>query len=456
MHDGSPVTSNPQTASAHEPAAAESAGGQLVGSTTRAVLTMVLAGLAVRLLVIPFTYPDHLDPQRHHWRFAWEMGMVARSIVTGKGFSSPYVGDTGPTAWFPPLYPYLLAGVFKVFGLFTKASAIAILTLNSIFSALTVIPVFAIARRTLSDRVARYAGWLWAFFPYSIWVAAERIWENALTTLLLAILVWLTLVLDEKATSRRCIGYGLLWGVAALSNPAVLAVFPLLLGWLCWRGYRRGEKWFSSAVLAVVMLVLVVAPWDVRNYLVLHKVLPLRDNFWVEVRVGNTGDISDIYPDWAIPSTSAAQWNELHRVGEIAYIGEMRTLALRIIRDNPGVFVWLCWKRFVFVWTGFWSLDPDYARNEPLQIPNTIFCSTLTVLMLTGLVLVWRNRREWFLPFAAVLGAFPAVYYITHPTMDYRHPIDPMLVILVAYAVSSFLDARRSRRSNAEAGAVAP
>jgi ABC-type sugar transport system permease subunit len=129
MHDGSPVTSNQQAASAHEPAATESAGGQPAHATTRTVLTMVLAGLAVRLLVIPFTYPDHLDPQRHHWRFAWEMGMVARSIVTGKGFSSPYVGDTGPTAWFPPLYPYLLAGVFKVFGLFTKASAIAILSL---------------------------------------------------------------------------------------------------------------------------------------------------------------------------------------------------------------------------------------------------------------------------------------------------------------------------------------
>jgi 4-amino-4-deoxy-L-arabinose transferase-like glycosyltransferase len=421
----------------------------------RTVAAMVLAGLAVRLLVIPFTYQDHLDPQRHHWRFAWEMGMVARSIVTGKGFSSPYVGDTGPTAWFPPLYPYLLAGVFKVFGLFTKASAIAILTINSIFSALTVIPVFAIARKTLGVRVARYAGWLWTFFPYAIWAAAERIWENSLTTLLLAVLVWFTLALDGKAT-RRWAGYGLLWGVAALSNPTVLAVLPFLLGWLCWRGYRRREKLLSSAALAVVMLLLVITPWELRNYRVLHKVLPLRDNFWVEVHVGNTGDISDIYPDWAIPSTSAAQWNELHRVGETAYIGEMRSLALRFIRENPGVFAWLIWKRFVFVWTGFWSLDPEYARNEPLQIPNTIFCSTATLLMLAGLILMWRNRREWFLPYAAVLGAYPAVYYITHPTMDYRHPIDPMLVILISCAVSSFLDARRSRRIHAEAGAVVP
>src|ERR1043166_707697 len=119
---------------------------QYAASLSQFLAIMFLVGLGVRLLVISFTYADHLDPQRQHWRFAWEMGMVARSIVTGKGFSSPYVGETGPTAWFPPLYPYLLAGVFKIFGLFTKASAIAILSLNSIFSAATILPVVGIAR----------------------------------------------------------------------------------------------------------------------------------------------------------------------------------------------------------------------------------------------------------------------------------------------------------------------
>lgn len=424
-------------------------------TTARAVFAMVIAALLVRLAVIPFTYADHLDPQRHHWRFAWEMGMVARSIVSGKGFSSPYVGDTGPTAWFPPLYPYLLAGIFKIFGLFSKASAIAVLALNSVFSALTVIPIVAIARRSIGERVARVAGWIWAFFPYAIWAAAERIWENSLTTLLLALLVWFTLVIDGKATNRRWIGYGLLWGVAALSNPAVLAVLPFLLAWLCWRRRRRGERWLFSASIALLTLVLVVAPWDIRNYVVLHKILPLRDNFWVEVRVGNTGDISDIYPDWAIPSTSAAQWNELHRVGEIAYIAEMRQLALRFISENPGVFAWLTWKRFVFVWTGFWSLQPEYARHEPLQLPNVFFCSSVTLLMLVGLLLVWRDRREHFPPYAAVLAAYPAVYYVTHPTMDYRHPIDPILVILIAYAVLSVLDRRRAARSSTDTALAA-
>jgi 4-amino-4-deoxy-L-arabinose transferase-like glycosyltransferase len=370
--------------------------------------------------------------------------MVARSLATGKGFSSPYVGETGPTAWFPPLYPSLLASVFKVFGLFSKASAIAILSLNCIFSALTVVPIFFIARRTISERVASLAGWIWVCFPYAIWVSTTRIWENALTTLLLSLLVWWTLALDTERRTAAWSAYGLLWGLAALTNPAVLAVFPFLVLWITWRRRRRRDPWLFQPAVAVLMMVVVVTPWTIRNYRVFHKLMPLRSNFWVEVRIGNTGDISDMYPDWAIPSTSAAQWNELHRVGETAYIAEMRTLALNFIRENPGVFAWLTWKRFVFTWTGFWSLEPEYARNEPFQLPNIFFCSTLTLLMLAGLVLLGRHRREWILPYAAVLGAYPAVYYVTHPGVEYRHPIDPVLVILIAYAVVWFLDRRRA------------
>ncbi len=407
------------------------------------VAAMVITALLVRLVTMLFMYPDHLDPKRNHWRFAWEMGMVARSIATGKGFSSPFVGETGPTAWFPPVYPYLLAGIFKIFGLFSKASAIAILSFNCICSALTCWPIFCIARRTIGERVARTAGWIWVFFPYAIWVASGRIWENALTTLLLSLLIWLSLLLDEGRHLPAWIGYGILWGIAALTNPTVLAVLPFLLLWIAWRHHRTARAWFVPTAVTALMIIAVVTPWTIRNYRVFHKFMPLRSNFWMEVRVGNTGDISDIYPDWAHPSTSAAQWNELHKLGEVAFMREMRELAVRFIRENPSVFGWLTWKRIVFTWTGFWSLEPEYARGEPFQLPNTFFCSTLTVLGLMGLAVMWRHRREWIVPYVAVLGAYPAVYYITHPSMDYRHAIDPMLVILVAYAVQSFVVRRR-------------
>src|ERR1019366_6295747 len=81
-------------------------------------------------------------PGNDNFEFGWEMGRVARSIALGQDFSNPYEGNTGPTAWEPPLYPYLMGGVFKIFGIYTYASAWVLLSINSLFATLTCIPIF--------------------------------------------------------------------------------------------------------------------------------------------------------------------------------------------------------------------------------------------------------------------------------------------------------------------------
>ncbi|NHN20269.1 hypothetical protein, partial [Bacillus amyloliquefaciens] len=74
-----------------------------------------------------------------------------------------------------PVYPYLLAGIFKVFGIYTAASAAVAMFLNCVFSALTCLPLYHIGRRTLGEGGARGAEWAWAFYYWSIHVATEWI-----------------------------------------------------------------------------------------------------------------------------------------------------------------------------------------------------------------------------------------------------------------------------------------
>jgi hypothetical protein len=265
--------------------------------------------------------------------------------------------------------------------------------------------------------------------------------------LLLATLIWLTLRLEESGSRMAWALYGCLWAMAALTNPAVLAVLPFLLLWVVIRRRNANRPWFTRTALSLAMLVVAITPWTMRNYRLFHRILPLRSNFWVEVRVGNTADTSDIYPDWAIPSTSAAELQRLQRLGEVAYVAQSRRQALQFIGEFPGVFAMLTAKRFAYVWTGFWSLDPKYARGEPFQIPNAIFCSSLTLLMLGAFVLLRDGERQWIPFFVAVIAPFPTVYYITHPAMEYRHPMEPMLVILVASTVCTLVERCRSRET---------
>ena len=112
-----------------------------------AVFWIVSIALVLRLSWILIGHTYKFKAADDNFSFGWEMGRIAASLASGHGFSNPFGPPTGPTAWEPPLYPYLTAGVFFIFGIYTKASAFVLLALNSVFSALTCIPIFLIARR---------------------------------------------------------------------------------------------------------------------------------------------------------------------------------------------------------------------------------------------------------------------------------------------------------------------
>jgi len=122
---------------------------------------MVLIALIVRLSWIAIGHTYKFKTTDDNFSFGWEMGRIAASIASGHGFSNPFGPQTGPTAWEPPLYPYLAAGVFHIFGIYSRASAFVLLAINSVFSALTCIPIFLIARRIFSEKVAVGSAWAW-------------------------------------------------------------------------------------------------------------------------------------------------------------------------------------------------------------------------------------------------------------------------------------------------------
>ena len=407
---------------------------------------IVLVALAVRLIVVAMVYPDQLDPRRDHWPFGYETGRIARSIASGEGFANPLFEKTGPTAWLTPLYPYLVAAVFKAAGIYTKSSALILLGLNSLFSALTCIPVFLMARESLDERTAVRAAWIWALFPYAIYLSADWIWETCLTTLLLSLLFLTTLRLVQTTRFRPWVMYGLLWGITALSDPAILSLLPFLLGWVCYRRYQRGQRSSLQALVAVVALVVVITPWFVRNYRTFHQFIPFRDAFWLVMHVGNNGDTSHWAPDAAHPSTSAEEEQEYNRLGELNYMAEKRSQVMEFIRSHPGWFAWVTFRRFVFTWTGFWSLSRDYLALEPTDPGNIVLSTTLTLIALVGLRRAFQNDCLAAAPFALTLIVFPLIYYISIPQMPYRHRIDPEVVVLASYGAIGWLSSWKKKK----------
>ena len=402
---------------------------------------MVLAALVARQALVAFLYSEQLDPFRDHWRFAYETGRVARSIAQGQGFSSPLYEATGPTAWFTPLFPYLLATVFKLFGIYSKTSALVILSLDCLISALTCIPVFFIARHSFGERAAKWAGWLWAFFPYGVYFPAERIWETWLATLLLCLICLLALKLAESPSLSSWAGYGLLWALAALNSPVALSVLPFLSAWICYRLQRRRRAWFMPAVVSAAVFVTVVSPWFVRNYQTFHQFVPFRDTLGLELHVGNNGDTSHWHPNAAGPWHNEAEYAEYKQMGELGYMARKKQQAVEFISSHPTEFAWMTLRRAMYLWTGFWSFDRNYLEQEPLDLANIPFLTTFAVLALLGLRRAFRNNPSVAMPYAIVLFFFPAIFYVTHPEVYYLRPLDPIISILAASLVKPRLQA---------------
>jgi 4-amino-4-deoxy-L-arabinose transferase-like glycosyltransferase len=397
----------------------------------RPYVPMVLVALTVRLAVIPFLYREWLDPfVIEHWAF----GRVARSILLGHGFSNVFA-DTGATALLPPVYCYVVAAVFRIFGDHTAASIIATLALNCIFSALVCVPVFLIAKNSFGDKTAKWTGWAWAFSPYGIYFSADWAWSTPLLTLLLSVLFLLTIHLENTTSTRSWLAFGLLSGVAALTEPVCLSTLPFL-GVLSWfRLRRRNRRWFRPGMTAVLATAAVLAPWFIRNYQTFHQFIPVRSGFGLELYLGNSGDSSHWADRTVHPNHSDAELEEYARVGEVAYMAHKKRQALDFIGSHRLWFVWVSLRRVVYMWTGYWSFDPRYLAQEPLDPPNVFVGTALSALALTGLYRAFRNNRAVAIRFAIAFFFFPLVYYISHPEAYYFRPLDPLLTILAVYAV---------------------
>jgi 4-amino-4-deoxy-L-arabinose transferase-like glycosyltransferase len=406
-------------------------------STAIQISILLFVALALRLIVVASVIPHTIAPTDHFAEFGWEVGWAARSIATGHGFSSPFYPASGPTALVPPLFTYLLAAVFRLFGPYTAGSAVTILSINSIFSALTCVPVYFSTKYAMGRRAAMLAAWGWALYPFAIYFSAARVWEYALTGLLFTTCFCFAQRVHLQRSKLAWLGFGALYGVAALSNPSVLSVFPvfLLLAVLALR--RQRERWLGNGLIVVLGLIAVLAPWTVRNYRALHVLVPVRDGFWMEAWPGNDGNTFESNDHTARPPTSPVELEKFVAQGEIAYLAHDRVLAMNFIHQHPFLFIKFTLHRVLSYWTGYWSFDPAYLRDQPTEIPNMFFSIGLTIFMLIGARKLWLRDRTAALPYLLLLAIFPIPYYLTHVIPDYRQPIEPEIIALVSAGILS-------------------
>jgi 4-amino-4-deoxy-L-arabinose transferase-like glycosyltransferase len=367
-----------------------------------------------------------------HFGFGWEMGRIGRSIAVGQGFSNPYGGNTGPTAWEPPLYPYLMGGVFKLFGVYTYASAWVLLSINSLLAALTCVPVYLIAERAFDEGVALWSARTWALLPYVWYWSIHWLWDTTFTPLVLSFIFLVALEMEEWPGMRGWIVFGALWGVGALANPAMLTFLPFCGLWTCRRRFKRGLRSLAGVALSSAVFFVVLSPWLIRNYEVFGHFVFLRDDFGLQLRLGNWKGADGMLMAYLQPSQNNLEFQKFQRMGELAYSADCKRLAVEWIGQNPGRFVVISLKRFFYFWNG---VPRETGSLATVDFRSSLFLAS-SVLGIWGLLRALGQKRRGAWLFAGLLLTYPTTYYFVFPSARYRHAIEPELFTLAIFLIA--------------------
>jgi hypothetical protein len=389
--------------------------------------------------------------------FGFETGKVAQAIAEGRGFSSPLrMVQTGSTAWLSPVYPYLLAAIFKLFGVFSYKSYLVSRAMDISFAAFTCWPIYAIATKVFGRRIGIASMWFWAFLPTAVYYPSVWVWDTALAGLSMALLVLATLDLRGSSRVLSWMGYGALWACGAMINASLLSVLPFLALWAIWPLRRQLGHAARLAVAASAIFLVGISPWTIRNYVTFHKVVPFRSNFGLELWLGNNLAVPDTWAPFLHPDADPREASKYARMTEIPYMEEKQREAFKFMREHPADVARFTFRRFEANWLGTWEAPTD-AWNESSAFERLMLAEncTLSLLSLLGVLFAFRARQETALPFAMILLVFPLVFYFTHPAGRYLFPIDSILTILTVYALAHSLS-RLAQRTAALARSVKP
>lgn len=421
---------------------------------------VILLAIAVRVAAL-FAFPQNLHDDRDNYV------SIARELAEGNGYRNASTGE--PTAFRPPLYPLLLTALFQVDG--HLAVGVAQVVLGGLTTCLTM----RIGKRLNLGSYSLLAGLFVAVDPILVQYTTFPMTE-VLCAFLSALLLWsivaarhgaaLVAISGTSSTSPSAgwqIWIGLLFGLCTLSRPTywLFGGFAAL-AWILRRATGSSAAPFPKWIL--LGIVLAVAPWFVRNTMVLGHPIVMTTHGGYTLLLGNNPMFysEEVTKPWgtlwenAPPERSQEAWyrqtlEQMHtdlgdNRDEVAEDRWMSHRATRHIRDEPGLFVRACLLRLV----RFWSVVPMApARGSVPRIiwqGTGVFYTLVLVGFVAGLCIVLsKNRRDW-LAIVLLVASFSAAHLVYWSNARMRAPVVPGIALISALGWSTIARSLRGSR----------
>ena len=365
------------------------------------ILALLTRGIFISLQQDGFYFPDSLSYSR-----------TAVNLVEQ--------GEFGAQFGRAPGYPVFIAGVYALFG----ESIFAVRLLESVMGAFLAVIIAVVGRRAGGDLSGAFAGLIWAIYPMGVFIAG-LVYPAGLAAMFLACGVWCVMpVRAEEFSVKGVFGGGICLGLAALVIPVTLLTILVVAAWnFYWAGKSR-------ALLASTLLLgaaLVVAPWIIRQYLVLGKLVPIQANVDRHSPRMLTGDNLD---EKGSDKGSRVNLFAAHFGRQFMRFWEL--YPNRIKMDRPG-------RR------------ENWNGKDPRVVPSTIYrptslINTVSILStgpvflfaILGTAAMWRRRESRFhlSLFWAMALSYAIGYAVFVGRIRYRIPVEPYIIIVGAYGIA--------------------
>jgi hypothetical protein len=268
--------------------------------------------------------------------------------------------------------------------------------------------------------------------------AVKWIWETTLTVFLFQLALLIALRVScvtsgaesgrgtDGPTWLRWLGFGLVWGLIALSNPALLLFLPVCGVWMLARSGSDWHRHLPKAIGSGLVFLALIAPWSWRNQQVFHQFVPFRTNFGAELYLANGPGATGALMSYDHPIVNEKQLQLYSQMGELRYSAWRGQLAKQAIHSDWPRFLRLCLTRVYFFWFGVPNADLSLIANFGRGL-NYGFTSLAGLL---GLALALRRRIPCSKLFATAFLLLPLVYYIVTAHARFRHPLEPLITLL--------------------------
>lgn len=286
----------------------------------------------------------------------------------------------GADALIPPLYSYVLAGLYATVG----RGYLQVGILHILLDVLSILMLYHISKRIMPHgrEVGLIVAFFYAAYPYLIFQNLTLIDTPIFMTLLYALTLCMVLLRDQPVFNRKTLAIavtgGVILGLTVLSRPVIAPFAAAAALWFLFRLKWR-QTLLRMAVVAVVS-VITVAPWIVRNYSVYHTFVAVSNNSGMNFWFGNSKYTIPLvragyHPQWVSPDEPIDK-NDWIANSQLFNIG------MRYLRENPARIPELLWVKFLAYWSidvfptknpvnGKVAIVPDASNNVVLsQLPN--------------------------------------------------------------------------------------